>query len=259
MRPEHDPPGGLLRLPPAALSLPPSLRLTLLFADDALAAFAKPSGLLVHRGWGDDPVTAADLVREALGEGAAPVHRLDRATSGVLLCARRPEIAALLQRDLESGAVEKTYLALVRGSPPDAGTIDHPIPRREGGPRVPAVTRFRALHRVSPEATAHLPPDVRRSTLVEARPLSGRLHQVRRHLKHIHHPVIGDANYGKGALNRLFAEVIGLRRLALHALSLRLRHPVTGEQLVFNTEPPEDLAAPLAALGVPVSAWAPDA
>jgi len=238
------------------VSASPSL--LLLHADDALAVFAKPSGLLVHRGWGDDPVTAVDLAREALGGGVAPVHRLDRATSGVLLFARRLEIAALLQRDLETGAIEKTYLALVRGSPPDEGTIDHPIPRREDGPRVPAVTRFRTRHRVSPEATAHLPPDVRRASLVEARPLTGRLHQVRRHLKHIHHPLIGDANYGKGALNRLFAEAIGLRRLALHALSLRFRHPVTGAPLLFTAEPPEDLVSPLTALHVPPAAWAPD-
>jgi tRNA pseudouridine65 synthase len=249
VRPEHPPPERLLRLPPA---------LILLFADDALAAFAKPSGLLVHRGWGDDPVTAADLAREALGGGVAPVHRLDRATSGVLLFARRPEVAALLQRDLETGTIEKTYLALVRGFPPDTGTIDHPIPRREGGPRVPAVTRFRALHRVSPEATAHLPPDVRRASLVEARPLTGRLHQVRRHMKHVSHPVLGDANYGKGPLNRLFAEAIGLRRLALHALSLRLRHPVTGEPLLFTAELPEDLVSPFTALHIPRLAWAPD-
>lgn len=234
----------------------------ILYSDAALAVFAKPSGLLVHRGWGDDPVTAVDLARAALGPGVAPVHRLDRATSGVLVFARGPEAAAALQRAFEDGAVDKTYLALVRGSPPDDGVVDHPIPRREGGPRVPAVTRFRTRFRAASAGdggAAALPPDVRRVALVEVRPQTGRLHQVRRHMKHLSHPVIGDANYGKGALNRLFAETIGLRRLALHALSLRLPHPITGETLQLTAELPEDLKAPFTRLGIPPSAWQPSA
>lgn len=239
----------------------------LLHADDAVAAFAKPSGLLVHRGWGDDPVTATDLAREALGSPVSPVHRLDRGTSGVLLFARSSEIAARLAAAFEEGAVEKVYLALVRGSPPDEGTIDHPIPRREGGPRVPAITDFRTLHRVSggavavgavdPGGGAELVAEVRRVSLVEARPRTGRLHQVRRHMKHLSHPLIGDANYGKGALNRTFAEVVGLRRLALHAASLRVPHPLTGAPILFEAEVPLDLTEPLRRLGIPEAAWRP--
>lgn len=229
--------------------------LPLIHADDAIAVFAKPSGLLVHRGWADDAVTAADLAREALGEGTAPVHRLDRATSGVLLFARRPEIAALLQRTFETGTLQKTYLALVRGSPPDEGTIDHPIPRREDGPRVPALTHFRTLHRVSQSPPEGLPPDICRVSLVLAEPQTGRLHQVRRHLKHIHHPLIGDANYGKGPLNRAFADTIALRRLALHAATLRFPHPVTGEPMLFTADLPADLTAPFLRLGIPPATW----
>jgi len=220
--------------------------LSILYVDDAVAAFMKPSGLLVHRGWGDDDVTATDLAREALGAPVAPAHRLDRGTSGVLLFARSPDVAAALQRAFEHGEVDKMYLALVRGAPAAEGTIDHPIPRREGGPRVPAITTFRTLA----SAAGDLPPDVRRASLVAARPRSGRLHQVRRHLKHISHPVIGDANYGKGALNRAFAEAVGLCRLALHAASLRLSHPVTGALLEIVAEVPADLAEPLDRLGI---------
>jgi tRNA pseudouridine65 synthase len=236
-------------------------RLPLLHADHDLAAFAKPSGLLVHRGWGDDAVTATDLAREALGAEVSPVHRLDRGTSGVLLFARSSAVAAQLARSFEEGAVEKVYLALVRGAPPDDGTIDHPIPRREGGPRVPALTTFRTLFRLpdapgpgeGPRAGVIAAP--RQVSLVEAHPRTGRLHQVRRHLKHLNHPVIGDANYGKGALNRAFAEAVGLRRLALHAASLRLPHPVTGAPLCFEAELPLDLAEPFARLGIPETAW----
>lgn len=228
----------------------PPFHLPLLYADDAVAAFHKPSGLLVHRGWGDDEVTATRLAREALGAQVSPVHRLDRATSGVLLFARSSEVGARLSASFERGLVEKVYLALVRGSPPDEGTIDHAIPRREDGPRVPAVTIFQTLFRGASAAPPELAPDVRRCSLVVARPQTGRLHQVRRHMKHVHHPLIGDANYGKGPLNRLFAEAIGLRRLALHAAVLRVPHPQSGEILSIEAELPEDLATPFARLGI---------
>jgi tRNA pseudouridine65 synthase len=230
-------------------------RLVLLHADESLAVFDKPSGLLVHRGWGDDAITATDLAREALGADVSPAHRLDRGTSGVLLFARGAEIAARLQAAFEGGQIEKTYLALVRGAPPDEGVVDHPIPRREGGPRVAAITRFRTRFRADAARLGDLPPEVRRASLVEVRPLTGRLHQVRRHMKHLSHPLIGDANYGKGALNRAFAEAIGLRRLALHAASLELAHPVSGAPMRFVASVPADLAEPLARLGVPAEAW----
>lgn len=218
--------------------------LSLLYRDDRVAAFAKPSGLLVHRGWGDDDVVAVDLARAAIGARVHPVHRIDRATSGALLFALDPESAAALCGLFERGAVEKRYLALVRGIAPEAGRIDHPIPRREGGPRVPAATSFRRLGAVE------------RYSLVEARPETGRLHQVRRHLKHINHPIVGDVNYGKGDINRLFRERFGLHRLALHAASLRFEHPFTGEEIVIRAEVPDDLGGPLERMGLAVGALA---
>lgn len=107
--------------------------------------------------------------------------------------------------------------------------------------------------------SAGLEADLRRVSLVEARPRTGRLHQVRRHMKHMSHPLIGDANYGKGALNRLFASRVGLARLALHALSMEMPHPVSGERIRFVAALPEDLAGPFARLGIPCEAWAPRA
>jgi tRNA pseudouridine65 synthase len=222
--------------------------LTLLHRDDRLAAFAKPSGLLVHRGWGDDDVVAVDLAREAIGARVFPVHRLDRATSGVLLFALDAECAAALGRMFEAGTVEKRYLALVRGAPPEAGVIDSPVPRTEGGARVPAITAYARRHVVTGI-------EGRSYALVEARPATGRLHQIRRHLKHLGHPIVGDVNYGKGDLNRLFRERFGLARLALHAARLALAHPITGEALAIAAPVPEDLGGPLAAMGFPGEAW----
>lgn len=214
--------------------------LPVLHRDGVLLAVNKPSGLAVHRGLARDRTVALQLVRGLAGRHVHAVHRLDRATSGVLLFALDPVTARRMQEQFEAGGVEKRYLALVRGVPPEEGVIDHPVPRAEDGPRVPAVTAFRRL------------AVFERYALVEARPVTGRHHQIRRHFKHLSHPLIGDVRYGKGEHNRIFRERFGLHRLALHALELAFDHPETGERLRILAPLPEDLAAPLRALGIVV-------
>jgi len=216
--------------------------LPVLVRTDRYVIVAKPSGLAVHRGECRDRVTALDLVRDEVGRWVYPAHRLDRGTSGVLLFALDPEAAAALAPLFAAAAVEKRYLALVRGVPPDEGLIDHAVPRSEGGPRVPALTAFRRLAAASAAD--------QRCALVEARPRTGRFHQIRRHLKHIGHPLIGDANYGKGALNRWYREHYGLARLALHAAEIAFTDPWTAAPVRAAAALPEDLAAPLGRLGL---------
>lgn len=222
------------------------VQLPVLYRDDDLIVVNKPSGLLVHRGWGDDGVVALTLVRDAVGRHVHPVHRLDRGTSGALVFALHPEAARRLQRSLEdpASATRKRYVALVRGVPPEAVVVDHPIPRAPDGPRVAAVTELRRLCVV-----------LERYAVVEAVPRTGRLHQVRRHLKHLSHPIIGDVNYGKGEHNRWFRERFDLRRLALHALEIVIAHPRTGVPLAIVAPAPADLAVPFEAMGVPPGAW----
>jgi tRNA pseudouridine65 synthase len=228
-----------------ALPLPPDRSIELLHVDEHVAVANKPSGLLVHRGWDNDDDVAMFRVRDALGgQHVHPIHRLDRGTSGALVFARTREVAALLARAFETGLVDKRYLALVRGAPPDSGVIDYAIPRSEDGPRVPAVTRFRVLARSS----------VDRCSLVLAMPETGRLHQVRRHLCHIHHPLVGDVKHGSGVINRHYRATYALHRLALHAVAIAFDHPVTGRRLDVVAPVPEDLAAPLRALGLSWSA-----
>jgi tRNA pseudouridine65 synthase len=214
--------------------------LPLLFRDDLLVVVGKPSGLAVHRGLSREKVVVLQTLRDLLGQRVYPVHRLDRATSGALLLALDAGTARRLQEQFESGGVEKRYLALVRGIPPEEGVIDHPVPRGPGGARVDAVTEFRRL------ATFE------RYALVEARPRTGRFHQIRRHFKHLSHPLIGDVRYGKGEHNRLFRERFGLHRLALHALELAFEHPGTREGLRIVAPIPEDLAGPLQAMGMEI-------
>jgi tRNA pseudouridine65 synthase len=213
----------------------------LLFVDAYVVVANKPSGLLVHRGWDNDDDVALFRVRDAIGQQVYPLHRLDRGTSGALVFARTPEAAAILSKAFEEGRVEKRYIALVRGEPPDAGVIDYPIPRREDGPRVPAITRFRCIAR-SP---------VDRCSLVLAAPETGRLHQIRRHLRHINHPLVGDVSHGSGPINRHYRATYGLHRLALHASMLAFEHPVTGARVEITTPIPDDLGSVLTVLGLP--------
>ncbi len=213
-----------------------------IYLDDAILAVDKPSGMLVHRGWGRDPLTLCDLVCRITGNSKAyPIQRLDRGASGIVLFALESETAGRLNLMQRRGEIEKLYLALVRGRPAVQGVINHPIPGKPGGKRLAAATFYRLL------ASAECRP--RTVSLIEVRPHSGRLHQIRRHFKHISHPLIGDANYGKGALNRELAENYCLRRLALHACRLALPHPVSGEQLVLRSPLPDDLRIPFERMG----------
>jgi tRNA pseudouridine65 synthase len=223
------------------VALPP---IELLFIDEFLVVANKPSGLLVHRGWDNDDDVAMFRVRNQIGQHVFPLHRLDRGTSGALLFARTKDAAATLAKAFEEGRIEKRYLALVRGTPPDEGVIDYAIPKSEDGDRVSAVTRFRRILR-SP---------VDRCSLVEALPETGRLHQVRRHLRHINHPLVGDVKHGSGVVNRHYRETYGLHRLALHACSLAFAHPVLGTRVFVEAPIDAELAAVLLKLGLPMTA-----
>jgi tRNA pseudouridine65 synthase len=219
-------------------------RLPVLHDDGQLLAVHKPAGLLVHRS-ALDAQADDDLVsrlRRQLQAPVWPVHRLDKGTSGVLLLARDAATAALMGRAFAEGRVAKHYLALVRGWPADAGQLDHALARdpelpSTGQPRLAASTRWQTLARHTlPVATRADHPDTR-VALLAVQPLTGRRHQIRRHFKHLGHPLIGDATHGKGPLNRAVAAHLGLARLWLHAERLELVHPGTGRPLVLQAAP----------------------
>lgn len=209
--------------------------LRILLRDPYLVVADKPAGLAVHRGWAPERDVAMTRVRDAIGAHVYPVHRLDRGTSGVLVFALSSELAGRFSELFASGAVEKTYLALVRSVPPEQGLIDHPLPPGEDRdePRVAARTAY-----VRREVFG-------RYSLVEARPETGRLHQIRRHLKHISCPIIGDVRYGKGEHNRFFREHFELHRMFLHAFRIRFPHPVTGTLLDVEAPLPPELVRTL--------------
>jgi tRNA pseudouridine65 synthase len=212
---------------PARPLLPDAL--TVLHDAADLVAIAKPAGLLVHPSALDahEERTAVQLLEQQFGQRLFPLHRLDKATSGVLLFARTQQAAREWGLAFESGAVRKHYLALVRGWPPEHGQTDYPLARdpelpSAGQPRVPAVTRYRRLRCFDWPFSADGRHPTSRYALMELEPLTGRRHQIRRHFKHLAHPLVGDTTHGKGAHNRAVARWLGTQRLWLHALRMEL-------------------------------------
>jgi len=222
---------------------PQAVTLTVLHLDEHLVAIDKPPGLLVHRtqlAAGED-AAALQLLRDQLDRHVWPVHRLDRGTSGTLLFALSAEVASVLGAMFEQGQMHKRYLALVRGWPEaNAGFIDHPLARdpelpSAGQTMLHAQTRWQVLERMTWPFSTDPRFDTTRVALLEAEPLQGRRHQIRRHLKHIAHPILGDATHGKGPLNRAVSAHLGLRRLWLHAAELGFQHPMTGTSLLLKS------------------------
>lgn len=229
------------------------MTLTLLYQDEHLVAIDKPPGLLVHRtqlAAGEDEA-ALQLLRDQLDRTVWPVHRLDRGTSGVLLFALSAEVASRLGAMFEQGRMDKRYVALVRGWPAgDEGLVDHPLARdpelpSAGQTMLEAQTRWQVLQRLEWPIATDPRFTTTRVALLEAQPLQGRRHQIRRHLKHIAHPILGDATHGKGPLNRAVAAHLGVQRLWLHGASLALAHPVSGAPLLLQA--PLDARWPTAA------------
>lgn len=216
-------------------------------------AIAKPSGLVVHRSeQARDSVNCVALLRHQIGRFLFPVHRLDRGASGVLVFALDPRAGRALSTAFAERRVGKRYLAVVRGFVPEQGQIDSPIADPGAAGPQPAQTRFTRLaavelpHPVRPHPTA-------RYSLVDAEPLTGRTHQLRRHFAHLRHPIVGDVNHGDGHHNRLFRRLFACRRLLLHARRLAFARPEAGEPLVIEAPLPADLLGLFETLGFPTA------
>lgn len=206
-----------------------STQLDILYQDDVLIAINKPNGLLVHRSpiASDTNVFAVQLLRDQLGQRVYPVHRLDRKTSGVLLFALNEEMNSEMQRRFMNGDMTKVYHAIVRGYTPDAGEIDYPL-KRDDGVMQPALTRYETLQRTEvPFAIGK--HSTSRYSLIKLTPETGRMHQLRKHMAHMLHPIIGDRPHGCNKQNRYFKNELGVDEMMLHALSLEFVHPLLGQ------------------------------
>lgn len=223
--------------------------LTILHKTPHYIAVDKPSGLLVHRTeLSGDAENCLALVRDQLGQWVYPVHRLDRATSGVLLFALSSEAAEKLSVLVRERRLKKTYVALVRGHTPEAGEIDRPMRKNfehKGSPVAEAHTCYRRLATAELEFAVGKYPTARYS-LIEIEISTGRRHQIRRHMAHLSHPVIGDTVHGDGRHNRFFREQLSIKRLLLHASSVNFTDPFSGEELTIHSKSLADFLALLA-------------
>ena len=206
--------------------------LSVLIEDEYLAVVDKPAGLMVHdsalaRGETD---FMADRLREQFGRQIFLVHRLDRATSGCLLLAFDRDSASTLGKSLMAGGLQKDYLAMCRGWPEETFVVDHALDGGPGKPqKKPAITHFERLA-ICELALPSAGFETSRYALLRAQPQTGRFRQIRRHLKHLSHHLIGDTSHGDGRHNRAF-RMMGIHRMLLHAERLCFDHPRSGERV----------------------------
>ncbi|MFB9214607.1 tRNA pseudouridine(65) synthase TruC [Vibrio sinaloensis] len=219
--------------------------LDIIFQDEYFVAVNKPAGMLVHRSWLDKHETqfVMQTLRDQIGQHVFPLHRLDRPTSGVLIFALSSEVASQVMPMFANHEMEKTYHAIVRGWIEESGRLDYALKveldkiadkhASQEKEAQEAVTDYRPLAKAEvPHSTGKFPTT--RYCLMEMKPLTGRKHQLRRHMAHLRHPIVGDTTHGDGKHNKLFREVYDSHRLLLHASSLSFIHPFSGEKLVIK-------------------------
>ena len=219
--------------------------LEILYQDRYLVIINKPSGLLVHRSPIDkrETVFALQLVRDQIGQFVYPIHRLDRPTSGVLIFALSSDIARMMSEQLKNHKIQKEYLAVVRGYTKESELIDYDLKvlldkkadrdRSDNKEPQKAQTYYERLSTVElPYPVSRYP--VARYSLLKLFPKTGRKHQLRRHMKHILHPIVGDTKYGRNEHNNLFREKFDAHHLLLHASKISFMHPVSSQPLVIE-------------------------
>ncbi len=219
--------------------------LEILYQDEYLVVVNKPSGLLVHKSPIDKQETqfALQLVRDQIGQWVYPLHRLDKPTSGVLVFALSKEVASLLSEQFRGHNIQKEYLAVVRGYTSEEAMIDYDLKvildkkadrdRSDNKEPQEAKTHYKRIATVElPYPVSRYP--VARYSLVRLLPQTGRKHQLRRHMKHILHPIVGDTKYGRREHNQLFREKFDCHRLLLHASKISFIHPINGEEMVVE-------------------------
>lgn len=240
-----------------------AVQLKILYQDAYIVAVDKPAGMLVHRSFLDkhETVFVMQTLRDQIGQHVFPVHRLDRPTSGVLLFALSSEVARLLTEQHQQESWRKFYLAVVRGYVKESLLLDYPLKEQldklaDKKARQDKVAQ-QARTAIWPLAQVELPIAVgryaaARYSLVALQPQTGRKHQLRRHLAHLFHPIVGDTSHGDGKHNKLFAQHFANDRLLLVAKRLEFQHPMSGELIKIDAGI-DDIAAMLSSLGWPVT------
>lgn len=219
------------------------IKLEILFEDDDYIAINKPAGVLVHRtniAKDEEELLAVQLLRDQIGQKVYPLHRIDRPTSGVLLFAKSPETTSLLQPLFPTAAVKKYYLSIVRGHlSEEHGIIDHPLKKKLYGELQDAKTEFWSLSKTEIPFASSAKYVSSRYSLIKLYPHTGRMHQIRRHMAHARHYVIGDTAHGDNKQNTFFRKQLSLNNMLLHAWKLDFIHPFTKEEICITADLPD--------------------
>ena len=221
--------------------------LEILYQDQYLVVINKPSGLLVHKSMIDrhEIYYAMKILRDQIGAWVYPVHRLDKPTSGVLLFALDSHTAKLMSEQFKAHTMQKRYIAVVRGYTEQEGIIDHALKEKldkisdkdakKDKEAQEALTYYKRLETVEIDKPVGR-YDKTRYSLVELLPQTGRKHQLRRHMKHISHHILGDTKYGRGEHNKFIRREYDIHRLLLHCVSLEIEHPYSGQRVLFQAD-----------------------
>ncbi|AUC84262.1 pseudouridine synthase [Polaribacter sp. ALD11] len=219
------------------------MSITVVFEDEYLLCVSKPNNMLVHHAHHSrnvaDETSLLQLIQEEKGLKVYPIHRLDRKTSGIILLAKETTFVSKFQELFTNNEIEKTYYGVVRGFSPEAKTIDSPVKGRDANVHKEALTHLKTLAQVTLDVPVK-PYDSSRYSLIELKPKTGRMHQLRVHTSKISHPLIGDAKYGDKNHDLMFDENFGWKNMFLHAGKLAFKHPFTNEELVLKATFPDD-------------------
>lgn len=212
--------------------------LEILFEDEYIVAVNKPNNILIHyshyaRNIKD--ATLIDLLELQFNSRFFPLHRLDRKTSGIIVFAKEKEYIPLFQELFFKDEIEKTYLGIVRGHSPKTGTVESPVKNPDTKVYKEALTNYKTLESVTLDIPVHPYPQSRYS-LIELKPKTGRMHQLRIHLNKISHPLVGDYKYGDRFHNRMFENNYDCHNLFLHAYTLQFIHPYSKEEVLIKAK-----------------------
>lgn len=219
-----------------------NMQLEILFEDQHYIAVNKPAGVMVHRSHiarEDEPVYALQVLRDQIGQKVYPLHRIDRPTSGILWFAKYPEAVPPFQEQFIQRDIQKYYLAVVRGYTKEKeAVIDHPLRKKLKKEYQDAQTHYLRLGEVEIDAQSSPRHATSRYSLIRAYPLTGRMHQIRRHMAHERNYIIGDNTHGDNRQNIFFRTHFQLHHMLLHAWKTTFHHPLTHDLVSISAAPP---------------------
>lgn len=219
------------------------MNVAVIFEDEYILCVSKPNNMLVHHAFHSrnvaDETSLLQQIETEKGIKTYPIHRLDRKTSGIILLAKNKSFVAKFQEMFTNNTIQKTYFGVVRGFAPEIKIIDSPVKGRDANVHKDALTHLKTLANVTLDIPVK-PYDTSRYSLVELKPKTGRMHQLRVHANKISHPLIGDAKYGDKNHDLMFTENFNCKNLFLHAGKLEFTHPFTAEKLQLKADFPKD-------------------